>query len=266
MATKSKRNQRTGRESGQGRVYPKPPLFSLNSRGGRGGGRASGGDSVGDEIAATTNVVPNINQILGRDPYYQLARGRSLAQGIATRAERDEAARRAVIDFGYTPAGLPDWMKDVLDPTTVELANKNTASGMSIWARLKDAANIQRRDLVNVLGARGTFNSGETGYGMQRTQLAADQGRYDATKSVLDYLAGVQSAFAQSERERLAQEEAARQKTIENWDGSMSAVGPGLQSGGKPIIPPFNLGAPPTGGPLLKPKTKKKTGGTAKVM
>lgn len=210
---------------------------------GTGKAPTGGGNSLvnyGDPLAAAAPPPVDIASILARNPYLQAANANRNAESIADKADRDARIRRAIIDFGYVPPNLVDFGQggpglpspqdpnvqdisypgqdqagQVIDATTRELAGKNTTSGMSIWARLLDAAKIQSRDVVNAVGARGMFRSGETAYGLGRADLAANQGKYDAIKGLNDYIAGVQAAWAQAERLRQQQQREDEGKAIE---------------------------------------------------
>ncbi len=194
---------------GGGRIgsAPRPsyPQAPLQFGAGKNPPRAPGG-TRGEYIPPEVRP-PTIDELLARNPYFQAAQAQRNAASIADKADRDAAIRRAIIDFGYVPPGLIDFKDqgDTLDATTRDLAAKNTTSGMSIWARLADAAKVQQRDVTNSVGARGLFRSGELSYGLGRSQLQADQGRYDAIKGLNDYISGVQSAWAAAERARAAQ-------------------------------------------------------------
>ena len=208
-----------------GSIYGYGPKLSFPS--GTAGSSGGGFPQSGGGGVPGTPAPPNIDQILANNPFYQATKGQLTAQGIADKASRDAAMRRAVIEFGFIPDLAPGALdpatlkalSHVVDPTTRELARKNTEAGLSIWARLQDALSQTQKRVVDSLGARGMFRSGETGYGLGRAQLQADQERSDAMMRTLDYLAGVQSAFTQSERQRIADENAAAQNAAQNWTG-----------------------------------------------
>ena len=224
--------------------------------------RSSGGDA-GDFKPANAGLPPlppSIADILANDPIYQAAMGNLTAYGISDKASRDAAAKRAFVDFG-DPHGSTDAM---FDPTTRALARKNTEAGLSVLARLKQAADDARRGLVNNLAARGMTRSGETGWGLGRQQLASDQNQYDARSRLLDYFSGLQAAFLQTERERQAAKDKAAADAVANADTStFSAVGPNLPpsitrgTGGVGIPPP-----PPLAAPRKKPKKRYRRSST----
>ena len=166
-------------------------------------------------------AMPDFAQILAQDPFYQAALANLNAQGIYDKASRDAAIRQALVRFGYMPeavagmsfqdpvAGQPGHfstttLQSLIDPTTRSLGEQNTKAGLSIWARLMDAANQTQKRAVDVLGSRGMFRSGETGYQLGRASLYADQARYDATNKLMDFLLGAQQAFISAEMQRQA--------------------------------------------------------------
>lgn len=180
--------------------------------------QGSGGSPIIDPKPLT------IDEILARNAGFLALQGQYGAEHISDAASRDAALRRALIDFGMAvdPSQLsPDAaeaLRGVLDPQTRTLIDKNTASGMSILARLNQNAADTRKNVVDSIAGRQMTRTGETGYGLRRAQMQADQQRYDATKQVLDYIAGVQAGFVEAERQRLAALEAARQKAISEYE------------------------------------------------
>ncbi len=137
-----------------------------------------------------------------------------LRSQAASMAAADAAAlkaqqRRAVIQFGeaINPTGndvslLGSGFDKAINAETLRLAKENTTSGLSVLARLNQAHSDAVLNIRNSLAARGILQSGETGYQMGREQTASLRSQYDARQQVLDYLAGIQSAFAQAEQQR----------------------------------------------------------------
>lgn len=211
--------------------------------------------------------LPDFNTILANDPYYQAALANLNAAGVYDKASRDAAIKQAMIRFGYAPeavAGMtfpepvlgqpghqhPSTLATILDPATRSLIQQNTTAGLSIWARLMDAAKQQQKRTVDVLGSRGLFRSGETGYQLQRGQLAADQARYDATNKLMDFLTGAQSAYVQAEMQRqalLLQEQLA---AAERGSGLPPTQPPTQPPSHPPTHPPSH---PPTHAPTTGP-------------
>jgi hypothetical protein len=198
-------------------TYYKPPQLDF---GGSGKSQSyqpnpflGSGASTGIPTAAAPAPapLPDFGQILASDPFYQAALGNLTAQGITDKKSRDTALQSAYTRFGeapidprFLPEELRAEMASILSPDIKALAKNNDTAGLSILARLKDAAQQTAKRTTDVLGSRGLFRSGETGYQFGRNQLYASQANYDATNKFLDYIMGVQAAYIQAERQRQA--------------------------------------------------------------
>lgn len=75
----------------------------------------------------------------------------------------------------------------------------------SILARLKGVHEDNLLGITNNLAARGILQSGETKYQNDRENLGYKRTRYDAENQLLDYLKGVQKAFADFQQQRALQ-------------------------------------------------------------
>jgi len=207
-----------------GSIYGYGPKLSFGSGDltGSSGGPLGGGGGVPPTPVAKP---PSFGDILASDPLYQYAYGQIQADSIADAATRDENMRRALIQFGGSPgAGYGGVnVPSVFDPATRSLAEQNTKAGLSILARLTEAAQTAKRRSINALGARGMFRSGETGFALNKLALDETRGRADATSQLLDYLAGIQAAWAASERARkLREQEAAEEAAGRAAEGTYS--------------------------------------------
>lgn len=136
-------------------------------------------------------------------PLQAEAAGMSKADAAALRA----AQQRAVIQFGSSLEGADPGLVGAgfgkaIDQRTLGLAQKNTAAGLSISSRLGTAHQDAVNQIRNTLAARGLLRSGETGYQLGREQTAYTQSQYDSRQKILDYLAGIQSAFQTAEQQR----------------------------------------------------------------
>ena len=163
--------------------------------------------------APAASTGQDFGQILANDPFYQASLANLNAQGVYDKSSRDAALRSEYIRFGGVPEGfnlnsLPHDLAaeagQIIDPATRTAAQQNTTAGLSILARLIDAAKQADKRTVDVLGARGMFRSGDTGYLLGRNQLSANQARYDATNKFLDFIMGIQAAYVAAERQRQA--------------------------------------------------------------
>ncbi len=145
-----------------------------------------------------------LQSLLG--PMQAQARSMTAADAAALKAQQ----QRAVIQFGEGISGangaetslLGSGFNHAIDAHTLQLARENTSAGLSVLARLNAAHTDAVRNIRNSLAARGILQSGETGFQTGREQTASLQAQYDARAKVLDYLAGVQAAFAQAEQQR----------------------------------------------------------------
>lgn len=130
------------------------------------------------------------------------------AQSTADAAQRAAATNRALISFGEVPdfnqnelGALGNIPLDI-DPLTGQLAQQSTQEGLSTVAQLNKSNQDTLRNIVNQLGARGIFHSGETGYQVGEQALAFKQNQFSARQQLIDYLSGFQQGFAQREAER----------------------------------------------------------------
>ena len=69
-------------------------------------------------------------------------------------------------------------------------------------ARIKQAFADAARGITNDVTARGILSSGETGWQHGRNVQDLNRANYDARQSLADYLGGLRSSFANSERTR----------------------------------------------------------------
>jgi len=196
---------------------------------------------------------------MARTPYQvtltpeQLAQQQYLAaQQAAEQAQLQQAIHNAIVRFGEAPEG---YAHAALSPEVLALAQQNTDSGLSLVARLNQQKDLGQRGIMNDLAARGMLQSGETGYQLGQLGLGYRQQQYDARQELLDYLSGVQAAFAQGQMNReyqygqgILESQQARASQPWNWgagySGDPAATGqpaptPDLAGldGGTPLTP-----------------------------
>ena len=128
-------------------------------------------------------------------PWYQQALAASNANNAAAGANRKSQIQQMLIQFGLVPQGFQDKYGD-LDPTTRGLAEGNTKSGISAYARLLQAHKDQNRALTRRLSASGMRRSGTKGYQLRRNQLGFDQGFSDAVARLLGSATNVYGNYA----------------------------------------------------------------------
>lgn len=121
------------------------------------------------------------------------------AQQAAEQAQLQQAIQNAIVRFGEAPEG---YSHEALSPEVTALAQQNTDAGLSLVARLNQQKDLGQRGIMNDLAGRGMLQSGETGYQLGQLGLGYRQQQYDARQELLDYLGGVQSAFAQNQTNR----------------------------------------------------------------
>lgn len=224
--------------------------------------------SAGQEAGTTTynpGNTPDYQSLIESDPIYQQQKADLSAQGISDAAQRKAATNRALINFGEVPdlqsavGGLgldPNspmfkMLFSDVDPMTQRGAQDMTHAGYSTMAQLNRAHETNMNDLLSQLAARGSLHSGATGVG---TGLEGDRfgkASFDARSNLLDYLAGLQSAFTASERTRqgaLAQgatDATGRQIALHPATGPTGEKPTGTATGAPPTVQPSGDPAPP---------------------
>jgi hypothetical protein len=123
----------------------------------------------------------------------------------------------------------PEELQGILGPQTQQIAQQNTAAGLSTSARLAQANTDAVRKIKNELNARGLLNSGETGFQLGREQQSYGQAQFDARSKLLDYLNQYQGgwlAAQQGNAQSLAQaasQAADRQYSLNQGSAGSSA-------------------------------------------
>jgi hypothetical protein len=154
---------------------------------------------------------PDYASLIQNDPIFGQLKADLSANGIQDAAARAAAIQRGLIQFGEVPsfnglAGLnQDWLSSDVNDTTRQLAQQNTASGMSVVARQQKQYQDNIRSIKNALAARGALRSGETGYQLGEAQRGFDTAQFDARQELLDYIMGAQQGFLAAERQRQGQ-------------------------------------------------------------
>lgn len=154
-----------------------------------------GGPGVGSGIGAGGGNALYSSAV--NSPWYQQALAATRALDAAAAASRKSGVQQALIQFGLVPEGFNDQYGDV-DATTRSLAEANTASGISLYSRLKQALADAQRDSSRRLAARGLRRSGARGYQMRRNQLGYDQSYSDAVSKLLSGVSSLYSNYANS--------------------------------------------------------------------
>lgn len=138
------------------------------------------------------------------DPYYQQMASFLKAEGAADLSSTKAALQQMLIAFGLVPEGFKDQL-GALDDTTRALIQKNTDTGISAVARMREALQKNNTGLVRGLNASGMLRSGAKGAGLRENQLGFDRTFQDALSSVLGEAGGMYSRYASGERQRQLQ-------------------------------------------------------------
>ena len=182
---------------GKGRIVAAPS-------GGGGGVAPSGSNGLYDAAVGS--------------PWYQQALAATRSAEAADAAARKSAIQQALIQFGMVPEGFQDKYGDI-DATTRSLATQNTTSGISAFARLKQALADSQRDASRRLAAKGLRRSGARGYALRKNQLGFDQNYSDAVGKLLGYTSGLYGNFANNAYQRQMGLSGALGSAINNMSG-----------------------------------------------
>lgn len=213
-------------------------------------GRRPGG-AIGSAPGGTITIpgfTPDYRALIEQDPIFSQLRADLSSQGISDAAQRAAATQRGLIQFGQIPdfqqagAGLgldTGFLGSDITEETRGLAQANTEAGLSIAARQARQNQQNIAAIRDFLAARGLLRSGATGVALGEEQQRHTQAGYDTRQQVLDYLAGVQAAFVQSERQRQQQlAQGAREA------GTFQAGLPQNQPTGPQVIQQLPVGEP----------------------
>jgi hypothetical protein len=200
----------------------------------------------------TNAPAPDYMQNILTDPLYQQLQQNLAAQGIAAGQNRKQQTDQALAQFGEIPdltssiqglgldpaSPMYQMLFGDIDPTTQDAAKQLTAAGLSTTAGLDRGHQADIQNLLDSMAARGTVQSGGTGVGLGQADRAYSQNQYNARGSLINYLAGVQSAFnqqqqlAQQQLQQGAADAAARQAALNpSIPGSTPAAAPNLAAG-----------------------------------
>ena len=240
---------------------------------------AAGGVPAGSpgSLSGIGSYTPDWAALIKGDPGLLAAQSALGVSGVASLAQRNAAIQQAYINFGQ-PQDLTALaaklgmsaadIQQALGPGANQLAQENTAAGLSTEARLGQANTTAIRNIKNQLNARGMLNSGETGYQLDQQDLSYRQAQSDATNSLLGYLQQYQQGYLsaqQQNQQSLAQaySDAANRQLANNHsyagvsasfshvDSAGHAVylgqdGNYYNSDGSPYTPPAPVAAPAT--------------------
>lgn len=208
------------------------PAAGFSPGGGSGGGDApiygGPGDITIGGSPGTPPVIPDYSALLASDPGLLAAEADLSSSSVANAAQRNAAFQRDVVDYGASPdmaataralgLGSTD-LTGILGPDISKLADENTAAGTSELAQLNAANTKTIQGIRNALGARGIYNSGETGYQLGLQGQAYQNSQYDALTKMLDAMQSSQGQYVSAEQaleETLANAEIAADANVRN--------------------------------------------------
>ena len=171
----------------------------------QGGNQPSGGGSKPPGSIKIPGFTPDYQNLIQQDPYFAQVRDMLSAQSAAEAAQNESRLGQAFINFGEAPEGY--------DPTVAGAASNNPFSTI---AQLQRQHEQNTRAQKNQLAARGILQSGELGYQLGEENNNYLGSQYEARQQLLDFISGVQSAFAQAEQNRQQQLLGAGQQAYQN--------------------------------------------------
>lgn len=181
-------------------------LNPVGSGGGGGGGGTQGARTPGH--IRIPGFTPDYQSLIQQDPYFAQVRDALSAQSASDAAQRDKQLGQAFINFGEAPAGYESLVGDA--------AANNPFSAL---AQLQRAYEQNTRNTKNQLASRGILQSGETGYQLGNENRDYLQNQYEARQQLLDFLNGVEAAFASNEQNRSNELIQAGQQAYQNQVG-----------------------------------------------
>lgn len=187
---------------------PRPNPYQPGGHGGHGGSQPPGQPPRPPGNVQIPGFTPNYQDLIQNDPYFAQIRDMLSAQSQSEAAQNQSQLGQAFINFGETPQGY--------DPTVAGAASNNPYSTL---AQMKQAHEQNLRSERNQLAARGILQSGEHGYQMGQENNDYLQNQYQARTELLDFINGVQAAFAQNENNRQGQLVQAGQQAYQNQMG-----------------------------------------------
>ncbi len=195
--------------------------------------------------------------------YLNQFRADAAAESNAEKGGMINNLRQAIISYGLAPdysalgKDAQGYLKEALDPKTLELARKNEEEGISSHARLGRQNEIAMRRIPAALAARGPLRSGQTGsdFGDQ-AQDFKNQG-YDMLSALMSGITGSVGQFQEAERARqraLAEAEMqAAMQAASDWSdsdfGDPTDTGPATTTTTGARKPPPPRTRPPKPGP-----------------
>lgn len=179
-------------------------------RGGRPGGNNGKGAPVTGGLPGTSPVTQTNNSGspapgggVNVNPWYAQLESMYRAQGASEAANLRSSIQQMLIGYGLVPEGFQDKF-GALDEVTRALIKKNTDTGISTLARLKEGQREGVKGLVNRLASRGLGRSGAKGYGLRKNQLGFDRNLADSLSQLMGQVGSMYGGYANNEYARQA--------------------------------------------------------------
>lgn len=177
------------------------------------------------------------------DPIYKQLQANLAAQGVQSAQQRQSNTRQALVQFGEVPdltstvnglgldpnSPMYQTLFGDVDAGTKQQAQNLTDAGLSTVAGLSRQHAKDIQDLLDSQAARGVVRSGGTGVGLGQADQAYSGNQYNARQSLLQYLSGVQAAYAQSQ---LASQQQLQQGASDAVTRQLDLLPNGQSSGG----------------------------------
>ena len=178
--------------------------------------------------------------------YMNQARADFGAQSSAEKGDMINNIRKYMISYGAAPdmEGLSKdaqgYLKQALDPKTLQLMQTAEKEGLSSRARLGQANEKATRLIPASLAARGILRSGQTGSDLGDQAMQYKQSGYDMLNEMLGAITGSVSGYQNAERERQRQLAEMEMQMAMQAAGDWGDSDTGPQPPGAP--PPSNVG------------------------
>ena len=164
----------------------------------------------------------------GGGPWYDQMKSLFQAQSQAEQANLRSGIQQMLIGMGLVPQGFDDKF-GALDATTKALIQKNTDTGISTYARLREALGDNNRNITSRLTSKGLRRSGARGHAMRRGQLGFDRNLSDFMSQFMGDVGSKYGQFSNNEYARQLQLINAAMSNWGNWSPP-SSPGPGPSS------------------------------------
>jgi len=187
----------------------------------------------------------NYGDLLKNDPILGQALAGINASGVQNQAGLNAAQQRALIQYGSVPSvSLPG--VNQIDATTRQLAAENTQAGTSTTASLQKAYQQAQQGSDASLAARGLLRSGAYGQHAAENLQGYNQGQYQATNALTDYLQGIYSGYLQQQQ---TLQQSGVGATNDALNRIIQLIQAGYYTGGTAAPPPPTAPPPPVTAP-----------------